>query len=111
MPAPGAGAFARLIAADRSHVMAAADRDLLFGLLSLQNGLIQQAQLVAAFHGWTCDKTRPLAEHLVAHGDLDDEQRAGVEAMVALHLKKHGGDVEWSLAAVPAGKAMRDDLA
>jgi hypothetical protein len=33
--------------------MAAADRHLLFGLLALQTGLIQQAQLVACerFHG------------------------------------------------------------
>jgi hypothetical protein len=28
-------------------------RDLLFGLLALQTGLINQAQLMAAFHGWT----------------------------------------------------------
>jgi hypothetical protein len=27
--------------------------DLLFGLLALQTGLINQAQLVAAFHAWT----------------------------------------------------------
>jgi eukaryotic-like serine/threonine-protein kinase len=46
----------------------AAERDLLFGLLALQNGLIQQAQLVAAFHAWTCDKSRSLADHLVALG-------------------------------------------
>ncbi len=32
------------------------DHHHLFGLLALQNGLIQQAQLVAAFHAWTCDK-------------------------------------------------------
>ena len=32
------------------------DRHLLFGLLAPQNGLIQPAQLVAAFHAWTCDK-------------------------------------------------------
>jgi hypothetical protein len=70
-----------------------ADRDLLFGLLALQNGLIDQGQLVAAFQAWTRDKGRPLADHLAARGDLDPEQRAGVEAMVALHLKKHGGDV------------------
>ena len=55
------------------------DRHLLFGLLALQNGLIQQAQLVAAFHAWTCDKARPLADHLVALGYLtpvEFEQRA-----------------------------------
>ena len=81
--------------------MTAADRDLLFGLLALQNGLIDQGQLVAAFPAWTRDKARPLADHLVARGDLDAERPAGVEAMVGLHLKKHGGDVEKSLAADP----------
>ena len=42
----------------------AADRDLLFGLLALQVGLIDQGQLVAAFQAWTRDRARPLAEHL-----------------------------------------------
>ncbi len=56
-----------------------ADRDLLFGLMALQNGLIDQVQLVAAFQAWTRDKARSLAEHLAA---LDPDKRAGVEAMV-----------------------------
>ena len=34
-------------------------RDLLFGLLALQTGLINQAQLVAAFHAWTQARARP----------------------------------------------------
>jgi serine/threonine-protein kinase len=91
--------------------MAAADRNLLFGLLALQNGLIDQGQLVAAFQAWTREKKRPLAEHLVARGDLETDQRAGVEAMVALHLKKHSGEVERSLAAIPAGPSTRESLA
>jgi eukaryotic-like serine/threonine-protein kinase len=91
--------------------MSSAHHDLLFGLLALQNGLIDQVQLVAAFQGWTRDKSRPLAEHLVARGDLDAEQRAGIGAMVALHLKKHGGDAERSLAAIPAGRSTRENLA
>jgi hypothetical protein len=86
-------------------------RDLLFGLLALQIGLIDQGGLFAAFAAWTRDKMRPLADHLVARGDLDAEQRAGVEAMVALHLKKHGGDAERSLAAIPAGRSTRESLA
>ena len=86
----------------------AADRDLLFGLVALQNGLIDQDQLVAAFRAWTCDKARPLAEHLVARGDLDADDRAAVEAMVGLHLKKHGGDAEQSLAALAAGPSTRE---
>src|SRR6516162_10828473 len=89
----------------------AAERDLLFGLLALQNGLIGQVQLVGAFQAWTRDKGRPLAEHLATRGDLDPEQRAGVEAMVGLHLKKHGGDAEKSLAAISAGRSTRESLA
>jgi serine/threonine-protein kinase len=88
-----------------------ADRDLLFGLLALQNGLIDQIQLVAAFQAWTRDKARPLAEHLAARGDLGADERAGVEAMVVLHLKKHSGDPECSLAAIPTGAATRKSLA
>ena len=83
---------------------APADRQLLFGMLALQNGLVNQGQLVAAFQAWTLDKSRSLAEHLEARGDLDADDRSAVEALVARHLKRHGGDVEKSLAAVPAGK-------
>jgi tetratricopeptide (TPR) repeat protein/tRNA A-37 threonylcarbamoyl transferase component Bud32 len=89
----------------------AADRNLLFGLLALQNGLINQVQLVAAFQAWTLDKARALADHLVSRGDLDADQCAGVEAMVGLHLKKHGGNAEKSLAALPAGRSTRESLA
>jgi serine/threonine protein kinase len=90
--------------------MKAAHYDLLFGLLALQNGLIDQVQLIAAFQAWTRDKSHALADHLLSRGDLDAEQRAGVEAMVALHLKKHGSDIERSLAAIPAGHSTRENL-
>jgi serine/threonine-protein kinase len=89
---------------------AAADRNLLFGLLALQIGLIDQSKLVAAFQAWTLDKARSLADHLVAQGDLDSEQRALLEALAAQHLKKHG-DAGESLAAIPAGRSTRDTLA
>ena len=89
----------------------AADRHLLFGLLALQVGLIDQAQLVAAFHAWTRDKARPLADHLRALGHLDDEQRGLVEALAAQHLKKHDGDAEKSLAAIGVEPSIRRSLA
>src|SRR5262245_64106597 len=85
-------------------------RDLLFGLLALQNGLINQVQLVAAFQAWTLDKARALADHLLALGHLNDAQRAVVEAMAELHVAKHG-DVERSLAAIPAGRSTHESLA
>jgi hypothetical protein len=89
----------------------AADRNLLFGLLALQNVLINQVQLVAAFQAWTLDKARALADHLVGRGDLDADDRAAVDALVARHVKKHGGDVERSLAAIPAGHSTCESLA
>jgi len=89
----------------------AAERNLLFGLLALQNGLIDQSKLVAAFQAWTLDKGRMLSDCLVARGDLDADDRAVVEALVERHIKKHGGDVERSLAAIPAGRSARENLA
>jgi serine/threonine-protein kinase len=87
-----------------------AERHLLFGLLALQIGLIDQSQLVAAFQAWTLDKARTLADHLVGRADLDGDDRSAVEALVARHLKRHG-DVERSLAAIPAGRSTRESLA
>jgi eukaryotic-like serine/threonine-protein kinase len=86
-------------------------QDLLFGLLALQNGLIDQGQLVAAFQTWTRDKGRPMADHLIARGDLEADDRDVVNALVARHLKKHGGDPEQSLAAINAGRSTRESLA
>ena len=89
---------------------AAADRHLLFGLLALQTGIINQGQLVAAFQAWTLDKMRNLADILVARGDLNAVQRGLLEGLADQHLQKHG-DVEKSLAAVPANRSTRASLA
>jgi serine/threonine protein kinase len=87
-----------------------ADHHLLFGLLALHNGLIRQDQLVAAFHAWTMDKYRPLADHLVALGHLDNTRRTAIEALAALHVEAHGGDPERSLAALNVGSSTLDQL-
>jgi serine/threonine-protein kinase len=86
-------------------------RDLLFGLLALQNGLINQVQLVVAFQAWTLQKDRPLADHLVCRGDLDADDRAAVAVLVARHLKRHGGDAEKSLGDVRVEPSIRRSLA
>jgi hypothetical protein len=88
-----------------------ADHHHLLGLLALQTGLIDQAQLVAAFHAWTRDKSRPLADHLVALGHLSTAQRSVIEALAVLHVEAHGGDATASLAAVQVGKSTRESLA
>jgi serine/threonine protein kinase len=90
---------------------AAADRHLLFGLLALQNGIINQGQLVAAFQAWTLDKSRSLADHLEARGDLTPARRALLEALAEVHQEAHGGDLDKSLAALSAGRSTKESLA
>ena len=86
-------------------------RDLLFGLLALQTGLINQAQLVAAFHAWTQSRDRPMAEILAEQGALQSPCLTLVEGLVIEHLRRHGSDPERSLAAIGIGRSTRECLA
>src|SRR3954468_3431221 len=84
------------------------NRDLLVGLLALQNGLVEQDVLILAFRTWTRDKSRPISDLLVAHGAIDEDERSLLEGLAAKHLRRHGGDSEQSLAALnPAPEAYR----
>ena len=77
-----------------------ADRDLLFGLLALQNDFITRDALVAAFGAWVADRTIPLARRLADRGDLNPSMASGLEILVDLHIVRHGGSPEKSLAAI-----------
>ena len=68
------------------------DRNLLFGLLRLQNGFINSSALTAAFQAWTGDKARPLAQHLQDRGDLAVPCRALLDALAEEHIRLHGRD-------------------
>jgi serine/threonine-protein kinase len=85
--------------------------DLLFGLLALQTGLINQAQLVAAFHTWTQARGRAMAEILAEQGNLSAPCVTLVEGLVVEHLRRHGDDPERSLAAIGVGRSTRKCLA
>ena len=87
------------------------ERNLLFGLLALQVGLIDQGALFAAFAAWTRDKGRPLADHFIDLGHLDAPRRAVVEAIAGLHVQALGGDPGKSLAVLAVGRATRESLA
>jgi eukaryotic-like serine/threonine-protein kinase len=82
----------------------AVDRHVLFGLIALLNGLVQETQLVAALEAWSRDKARPLADYLAEQGGPDAEGRTAIESMVALHLKNHGGDIEKTLASISVAR-------
>jgi tetratricopeptide (TPR) repeat protein/tRNA A-37 threonylcarbamoyl transferase component Bud32 len=89
----------------------AANRDLLIGLLALQNGLIDQDVLVTAFRAWTRDKSKPIAELLAAQGAIDLDERSLLEGLAAKHIKRSGGDSERTLAAINAAPSIRRKLA
>jgi len=90
--------------------LADAGRNLLFGLLALQNNFIDRDALLAAFHAWLADKSRPLGTILRERGALDGTRHAILDALVGEHLRLHGGDPDRSLAALELGGSTRETL-
>ena len=78
--------------------------------MALQNKFISRDDLLAAFAVWVADRSRPLGRILADCGALDDSRRTLLEALVAEHVKQHGGDTEASLAAVSSLGSLSDDL-
>jgi hypothetical protein len=86
-------------------------RDLLFGLLALQNGMVTRDQLVMAFTVWTATPGKPLADLLSEQRALCPEHRPLLDALVDAHVKLHGRDPEKSLAALDLNRSTRESLA
>jgi serine/threonine-protein kinase len=87
-----------------------AAHNLLFGLLAFQNGFIDRDALLAAFNAWVADRARPIGRVLLDLGSLDPTRHALLEALVAEHLKRHGGNPEKSLADLSSVDAVTADL-
>jgi tetratricopeptide (TPR) repeat protein/tRNA A-37 threonylcarbamoyl transferase component Bud32 len=90
---------------------AAADRNLLFGVLALQMDFIGRDALIAAMNTWVLDKARPLGQILVEGAALRAGDRDLLEAMVRRHLELHGDDAERSLASLSAVGSVQKELA
>jgi Flp pilus assembly protein TadD/tRNA A-37 threonylcarbamoyl transferase component Bud32 len=88
----------------------AADYNLLFGILALQNSFVSRDALVDALNAWVADKSRPLREVLRDRGQLDSAHGALLEALAQVHLKLHGGDAQQSLAALSSLGSAREML-
>src|SRR4051812_41031516 len=89
----------------------ATNRDLLIGLLALQNGLVDPDALLHAFRAWTRDKSRRIADILAAQGAIDSGERDLLEGLAVKHLRRHDDDPEKSLAALSPGHSIRASLA
>ena len=87
-----------------------ADRELLFGILALQHDFVDRQTLIAAFDRWVHDKRQPLGEILLQQGALSPDDHSLLSTLVERHLRKHGDDVERSLAALAADGDVREEL-
>ena len=87
-----------------------AERSVLAGTLAFQIGMIDQTALAASLGAWALDKAKSVTQILVDKGALDDEGKGLIEALAAKQLGMHGGDLEKSLDAMPAGRATREVL-
>jgi serine/threonine-protein kinase len=87
-----------------------ADRNLLFGILAVQNGLIEQTDLIDAIQSWARERSSPIAQVLVERGVLSENDRSLLDDLVRRHVAKHGGTAEASLSAFPAPGALADRL-
>jgi tRNA A-37 threonylcarbamoyl transferase component Bud32 len=84
-----------------------ADWHLLFGLLALQNGLVNRESLVASFAKWTSDKRKSIDQWLVDDGALTNDRRDMLVMLVDLHVQRHGNDVARSLASLDGSSVPR----
>ena len=92
----------------RPPVLAA--ESLLFGLLALQNNIIDRDVLLGAFNAWVADKSRSLGQILLDRNAISPARHALLAELVREHLQKHGQDPERSLAVLSVIPAVRDGL-
>ena len=87
-----------------------AGTNLLFGLLAMQIGLVNQEELLSAFRIWIRDKSKGLAELLLERGHLDHADREAIDLLVARHLSRNDGDLEKSLSSLSAADSFHREL-
>jgi serine/threonine protein kinase len=86
------------------------ERNLLFGILALQNGLIEQPDLIAAFQCWCKQRSRTIAQFLVERGALTENDRTMLDGLVRRHVEKQAGDAEVDQQGVPAPDRLSERL-
>jgi tetratricopeptide (TPR) repeat protein/tRNA A-37 threonylcarbamoyl transferase component Bud32 len=86
------------------------DRNVLFGVLAWQLGVVDRDPLMSAMYSCMTDKTRTLPDVLVATGALSAEDRAWVEQCVERQLRKHANDPSRTLANLHGADDLRRSL-
>src|SRR5262249_53587652 len=75
-------------------------RDLLFGILAVQMGLLSLEALAEGVKARSRDESRTLRQILAGRGALSGRQQSLLETMVGEHLAERGEDAPKSFAAV-----------
>ena len=84
------------------------DRHVILALLALQDGIIEQSQLMAAFQAWMLDRSRGVVDHLQTSGDLTIAERARLEALDEVQTDLDDGGAHQCIAGVSAGESTSD---
>jgi hypothetical protein len=83
------------------------DRNLLFGVLALHAGLIDQGQFIEICALWAARKQLPLGDLLVERGWLNSTDKGHIDYLLERNLQKHDDDARASLATVTDGEVRR----
>lgn len=86
------------------------DRDLLYGILAVQMGLVERDALVAAVREKASAEGRPMGEILLHRGDLTQETKDLVDALVEQHLALNANNAAQSLATLSSVGSLGEDL-
>jgi tetratricopeptide (TPR) repeat protein/tRNA A-37 threonylcarbamoyl transferase component Bud32 len=86
-----------------------ADRDLLFGVLAVQAGLIDCQQLAKGYHLWSSQRDSSLAEVMVEEGWLTAEDKQHLDHVLERAMEKRAGNAAVTVANV-ADQKVKDVL-
>jgi hypothetical protein len=86
------------------------NRELLFGLVALKHGFLDEEGLVAEFQAWTRNPSQSFGDHLVAAGSLSPNRREAIAILVARELVLHAGSAETCLKSFPAPPGLIERL-
>jgi serine/threonine protein kinase/predicted negative regulator of RcsB-dependent stress response len=82
------------------------ERNLLFGVVALQSGVVDADRLAETCADWVADPTLPLANLFMARGLMTVEEMTEVEKAVERELDAHAGDPHATLAATIDGRSL-----
>ena len=90
--------------------MAAADRNLLYGVLAVQLGFVTRDQLIAATSRWVLNKEQPLGEVFIRQGVISRAESQTIDSVIEKQLERHDADPRQSLQSLAAFEGLRDTL-